>query len=102
MKIKAELNSKELDVLLRKDDETKIKFEFEVDIITEGRGPTKEEENLVFGSILWALIQMLPHGLVKQYFRYWNTVVEKLHKEFEERALKNTEVPIIEIKPSEE
>lgn len=82
MKIKVEVNSKELDVLLKGDSKSKIKFEYEVDLYTEGRAPNKQEENVILGAIFWALMTLLPHGLVKQYFLHWNKVVEELHSKF--------------------
>ena len=81
----------------------KIKFEYEVDLITEGRKPTVEEEYLVLGSVYWALMSLLPHGMVKQYFLHWNEVVKQLHAEMEEKAKKTMQeggVPQIVIEES--
>lgn len=82
MKIKVSLNSKEAHTLLTKDQDTKIKFEYEIDLVTEGRKPSLEEEYLVLGSVYWALMSMLPHSMVKQYFLHWNEVVKELHEKF--------------------
>ena len=103
MKIHISLNSKEAHTLLTKDQDTKIKFEYEIDLITEGRKPTVEEEYLVLGSVYWALMSLLPHGMVKQYFLHWNEVVKQLHTEMEERAKKTMQensVPQVVIEES--
>ncbi len=83
MKVKIEINSKELDILktsniLDQSDE-KIKFEFEADVITESKKINKEEEILVYGAVLWALLVCLPYSLVKQYIINWNEVIKQLN-----------------------
>lgn len=91
MKIKIELTTKELAALYKNRDETDesakelVQFDFEADVTTESGKVSEEEEHLIFGSVLWCLLVMLPHGLIKQYFLAWNAVVEKLLIEMQDR-----------------
>ena len=91
MKIIVELTSKEMAALYtNRDTESEeekelVEFNFEANVITESGKVSEEEEHLIFGSVLWCLLVMLPHGLVKQYFLAWNAVVEKLLIEMEDR-----------------
>lgn len=86
MKIKIELNSKELAMLHQNRDDdagNAVEIEYVANVTTESGKISVEEEHLVFGSALWGLLMMLPHGLVKQYFLAWNKVVEDIHKNIE-------------------
>ena len=100
MKIKVELTTKELAALYKNrdtEDDTakeKIEFNFEADVTTESGRVSEEEEHLIFGSVLWCLLVMLPHGLVKQYFLAWNAVVEKLLIEMEDRRREVAPPPV--------
>lgn len=95
MKIKIKLNSKELATLTGKTTEP-IVYDFEIDIYTEGeRNITAQEETSILGGVFWALCTMLPHVIIAQVFRKWNTIVKDLQEGLKERA---TEVKINTIK----
>lgn len=83
MKIKIELTTKELaDLHANRDRDAgrNISIEYIADVTTESGQVSLLEEHLIFGSALWGLLVMLPHGLVKQYFLAWNKVVEDISK----------------------
>ncbi len=83
MKIKIEVNSKEMAALYSNqsgDTQTDIAFDFEADVITESGKLSEKEELLIYGSVLWGLLMGLPHPLIKSYFNSWNEVVIKANQ----------------------
>ena len=86
MKITISVNSKEMAALYNNaegKEQEDIKIELEANVTTEAKTLTKAEEHLIYGGALWALLMMLPHKLVKEYFLAWNSVVETAHKTLE-------------------
>lgn len=86
MKIKIELNSKELSTLVG-DSNDPVGYDFEIDIYTESQktiGP--KQETAIFAGIFWALCTMLPHSIIQKVFIKWNEIVEQLQKGIKERA----------------
>lgn len=86
MRIIIQVNSKEMAALYNNSEGKEpedIKIEFQADVTTEAKSLTAAEEHLIYGGVLWALLMMLPHKLVKEYFLAWNDVVETAHKTLE-------------------
>ena len=90
MKIKIELNSKELATLVG-DSRDPIGYDFEIDIYTESQKTiSNKQETAILGGLFWALCTMLPHTIIKQVFLKWNGIVEQLQKGLQEKAAKVT------------
>jgi len=90
MKINIILNSKELATLVG-DSRDPIPYDFEIDIYTESQKTiTPKQETAIFAGLFWALCTMLPHSIIAQIFRKWNTIVEDLQKGLQEKAAKVT------------
>jgi len=90
MKINISINSKELATLVG-DSRDPIKYDFEIDIYTESQKTiSKKQETAILGSLFWALCTVLPHTIIAQIFRKWNTIVEDLQKGLQEKATKVT------------
>ena len=86
MKIKVELNSKELSTLIG-DTRDPVGYDFEIDIYTESQKTiTEKQEAAIFGGIFWALCTMLPHTIIASVFRKWNNIVKDLQSGLKERA----------------
>lgn len=86
MKINIRLNSKELATLVG-DSREPIPYDFEIDIYTESaKTISKKQETAIFAGLFWALCTILPHVIIAQVFRKWNTIVEDLQKGLKEKA----------------
>ena len=86
MKIKIDVNSKELATLVG-DSRDPIPYDFEIDIYTESQKTiSKKQETAIFAGLFWALCTMLPHTIIQQVFLKWNKIVEDLQKGLKEKA----------------
>lgn len=84
MKIKIELNTKELSSLVG-DSKEAIPFDFEIDLYTESRKEiSKREETSIFTGIFWALCTMLPPAVIQNVFKKWNEIVQELNEGLKE------------------
>lgn len=91
MKIRIELNSRELSTLVG-DSSEPIAYDFEIDVYTESKKTIdKKQETAIFAGLFWALCTMLPHVVVGKVFRKWNSIVEELQKGIKERATQSLE-----------
>lgn len=75
MKVKVELNSKELSALVG-DSKDDIKWDWEIDVYTESGSVSKRGELAVFAGMYWALMTMLPHTIVNNFTHKWNSIIE--------------------------
>lgn len=95
MRIKIELNSKELSTLVGDSNEP-IGYDFEIDIYTESQKTIgTKQETAIFAGVFWALCTMLPHSIIAKVFKKWNAIVEDLQKGLRERreAVSTTVIP---------
>lgn len=88
MKINISANSKELATLVKNDGDI-IKYEFDIDIYTESKKEiTTKEETAILASIFWALCTLLPHTIISNVFKKWNSIVKELQKGLSKKAAK--------------
>lgn len=80
MDIKIEVNTKELDILSNKSEET-ITCNFIIDLYTESRTSiTPKEETAILSGLLWALCTMLPSTIIQLVFKRWSDLVTELNE----------------------
>ena len=86
MKIKIEINSKELSTLVG-DSREPIAYDFEIDVYTESQKTIgNKQETAIFAGIFWALCTMLPHSIIASIFKKWNMIVEELQQGIRNKA----------------
>ena len=105
MKVKVELNSRELSALVG-DSKEDIEWDWEIDVYTESGSVNKRSELAIFGGMYWALMSMLPHRIVNQFTLKWNSIIEDFQSKIieakkEQEALNTTNVPD-KVEPPEE
>lgn len=78
MRVKIELNSKELSALVG-DSKDDIEWNWEIDVYTESGSVSKRGELAVFAGMYWALMSMLPHTIVNNFTEKWNKIIEDFY-----------------------
>jgi len=86
MRVKIELNSKELSALVG-DSKDDIEWDWEINVYTESGSVSKRGELAVFAGMYWALMTMLPHRIVNNFTLKWNSIIE----EFQSKMIKAKE-----------
>ena len=98
MKVKIELNSKELDALVKKEE---VQFDYEVDIYTESKSVSPEQELAIYSRLFWSLCTILPHTVIRDVFKAWNVVVEQLQKGLKKGEIRVKPPRSIVVEPEE-